>query len=115
MFIVGTLSCISQPDFSDLYTAGLGFLPLAKSTRTFLVNHYKIGHSVLYGLLTVVFFYSLKKHRLILAPILAFAFGLFVYPNCRSARAMYAAKLFDLFHIHLKYKPIDPSKLHTVK
>ncbi len=76
MVIVGALSCISQPDFSDLYTGGLGFLPLTDSIRTFLVNHYKIGHSVLYSLLTVVFFYSLKKYQLLLAPLLAFTFGL---------------------------------------
>lgn len=91
MVIVGALSCINQDVFHQILAGWLGLFPLKDASRTFLVSHYKVGHSVLYGLLTLVFFYSLKNRQYLLAPLLAFAFGLsmeliqFLLPTRASA------------------------------
>ncbi|PNU18661.1 hypothetical protein C2E25_16420 [Geothermobacter hydrogeniphilus] len=70
--LVVLLSCISQPTFESWYTHALGRLPLPDAARYYLINHYKLGHSLCYFLLTLTFGFTLRPRWpwLILAPFL---------------------------------------------
>ena len=69
------LSTINQPEFQIYYATLLDALPLPDAAFNYLQAHHKIGHSVCYGLLTVITCLCLRN-RCLLAMLLVFSLGL---------------------------------------
>ncbi len=76
--LAASLSCMSGPQFREIYTFTVDHTPFTDALRMYLHQNYKIGHPFVYGLLTLSLLAVLKRLFVLLAPLLAFCFGVFM-------------------------------------